>query len=47
MEYFAELDVSLRSRALCILDSKGAVLVERELPCEIKDVVECLMGCSL
>lgn len=42
MEYFAGLDVSLRSCALCIVDGKGAVLLERELPCEIKDIAECL-----
>ncbi len=42
MEYFAGLDVSLRSCALCIVDSKGTMLLERELPCEIKDIAECL-----
>ena len=42
MEYFAGLDVSLRSCALCIVDSKGTTLFERELPCEIKDIAECL-----
>ena len=42
MEYFAGLDVSLRSCALCIVDSKGTLLFERELPCEIKDIAECL-----
>jgi len=29
MEYFAGLDVSLRSCALCIVDSKGATQFER------------------
>lgn len=42
MEYFAGLDVSLRSCALCIVDSKGATLLERELRCEIKDIAEYL-----
>jgi len=42
MEYFTGLDVSLRSCALCIVDSKGTVLLERELPCEIMDIAECL-----
>jgi transposase len=42
MEYFAGIDVSLRSCALCIVDGKGTMLLERELPCEIKDVTECL-----
>jgi len=42
MEYFAGLDVSLRSCALCIVDSKGTMLLERELPCEVSDIAECL-----
>jgi hypothetical protein len=33
MEYFAGIDVSLRSCALCVVDSKGTVLLEQELPC--------------
>ena len=44
MEYFAGLDVSLRSCALCIVDAKGKVVSERELPCEIVDIAECLTG---
>lgn len=44
MEYYAGLDVSLRSCALCIVDTKGKVLFERELACEIKDIAECLSG---
>jgi transposase len=44
MEYFAGLDVSLRSCALCIVDNKGKVLFERELPCEVIDIAECLAG---
>jgi len=42
MEYFAGIDVSLRSCALCIVDGKGTVLLERELPCEVSDIAECL-----
>ncbi len=42
MEYYAGLDVSLRSCALCIVDTKGAVLLERELPCEVNEIAECL-----
>jgi len=42
MEYFAGIDVSLRSCALCIVDGKGNVLLERELPCEVSDIAECL-----
>ena len=42
MEYCVGLDVSLRSCALCIVDGKGTMLFERELPCEVRDIVECL-----
>lgn len=42
MEYYAGLDVSLRSCAVCIVDTKGAVLLERELLCEVKEIAECL-----
>jgi transposase len=42
MEYYVGLDVSLRSCALCIVDTKGNVVLERELACEIDDIVECL-----
>jgi len=31
MEYYAGIDVSLRSCALCIVDGKGTVLLEREM----------------
>ncbi len=44
MEYFAGLDVSLRSCAICIIDSKGAVVHERELPCEIEEIAGCLIA---
>ena len=42
MEYFAGLDASLRSCALCIVDNKGATLFERELPCEVDEIALCL-----
>jgi transposase len=42
MEYFAGLDVSLRTCALCIVDAKGNVIVERELPCDVADIAQCL-----
>lgn len=42
MEYFAGIDVSLRSCALRIVDGKGTVLLERELPCEVSDIAACL-----
>lgn len=34
--------MSLRSCALCIVDTKGKVLLERELPCEVEDIARCL-----
>ena len=34
MEYYAGLDVSLRSCAVCIVDNGGRVLFERELACD-------------
>ena len=42
MDYFAGLDVSLRSCALCIVDAKGVVVFERELPCDVDDIAHCL-----
>ena len=42
MEYYVGLDVSLWSCALCIVDGKGKVYLERELPCEVLDIAECL-----
>ena len=44
MECFAGLDVSLRSCALCVVDSRGKVLLERELPCEVAVIADCLRG---
>lgn len=42
MDYFAGLDVSLRSCALCIVDAKGAVALERELLCDVDNITNCL-----
>ncbi|MGJ8531698.1 MAG: IS110 family transposase [Alphaproteobacteria bacterium] len=42
MEYYVGLDVSLRSCALCIIDSKGKVHLERELDCEVDAIALCL-----
>lgn len=42
MEYFAGLDVSLRTCALCIIDTKGAIIFERELACEVDEITNCL-----
>lgn len=44
MSYFVGVDVSLRSCALCIVDTKGSVVFERELACEVEDIVTCLTG---
>lgn len=46
MEYYVGLDVSLRSCALCIVDGKGKVLFERELPCDVNEIADCLSGFS-
>jgi hypothetical protein len=42
MEYFAGLDVSLRSCAFCIVDAKGKIYLERDLPCEVGAIADCL-----
>ena len=49
MEYYVGLDVSLRSCAMCIVDNKGKVYLERELPCEVEDTAALLSldGCLL
>ncbi len=39
---FCPLPERTPSCALCIVDSKGTMLLERELPCGIKDIAECL-----
>ncbi len=46
MEYYVGIDVSLRSCALCVVDTKGKVAFERELACEISDIAECLRDFS-
>ena len=42
MKYFAGLDVSLRSCALCIVDTRGDVFLERELACDVDEIADCL-----
>ena len=42
MEYFAGLDVSLRSCALCIVDASGSIAFERELACDVDEIAQCL-----
>jgi transposase len=44
MDYFVGLDISLRSCAVCIVDARGKVCLERELPCEVDDIADCLDG---
>ena len=42
MEYYAGLDVSLRSCAICIVDARGGVAFERELACHADEIAQCL-----
>jgi transposase len=42
MTYYAALDVSLRSVAVCIIDDQGTYHLERKVPSEVEDIVECL-----
>jgi len=38
MSYFVGLDVSLRSVALCVVDSNGDIVLERALDCEVEAI---------
>lgn len=40
--FYAALDVSLRSVAICIIDQEGKVQLERSVPSDVLDVVRCL-----
>lgn len=40
--FYAALDVSLRSVAICIIDHGGKVRMERSVPSEVADLVRCL-----
>ena len=42
MDYFVGLDVSLRFVARCIVDARGKVRMERELPCDVDDIAHCI-----
>jgi transposase len=44
MKYYAALDVGLRTIALCIIDETGELRLERSLPSEVDDIVDCLRG---
>jgi transposase len=41
MTYYAALDVSLRSVAVCIIDDQGQFHFEAKIPSEVEDIVEC------
>ena len=40
--FYAALDVSLRSVAICIIDQEGKVRLERSVPSDVPDLVRCL-----
>lgn len=40
--FYAALDVSLRSVAICIIDEAGKVRLERSVPSDVPDLVRCL-----
>ena len=40
--FYAALDVSLRSVAICIIDHEGKVRLERSVPSDVPDLVRCL-----
>ncbi len=40
--FYAALDVSLRSVAVCIIDDDGKVRLERSVPSDLPDLVRCL-----
>ncbi len=39
MTHYAALDVSLRSVAICIVDSNGDIKLERSVDSEVEDIV--------
>ncbi len=41
--FYAALDVSLRSVAVCIIDQDGKVKLERSVPSDVPDLVRCLV----
>ena len=42
MNYYAALDVSLRSIHICVMDEKGSIKAEGQTPSEVEDVMEFL-----
>ena len=47
MTYYAALDVSLRSVAICIVDDDGMVKLERAVLSEVADIANCLRAVSV
>jgi len=41
MTYYAALDVSLRSVAICIVDDQGEIHLERSVDSDVEDIVHC------
>lgn len=41
MTYYAALDVSLRSVAICIVDDQGEIQLERSVESDVEDIVHC------
>ncbi|MEE2859955.1 MAG: transposase [Pseudomonadota bacterium] len=44
MKFYAGVDVSLRTVAICKVDEKGRAGLERSVPFEIADIEACLRG---
>ena len=44
MNYYAALDVSLRSVNLCVIDEQGEIKAETKLASEVEDIVAYLQG---
>lgn len=44
MDYYVGLDVSLRSVAICVVNCDGKAIFERSVPCEIEDIIGCLLA---
>ncbi len=42
MTHYAALDVSLRSVAICVVDSNGDIKLERSVDSEVEDIVHIL-----
>lgn len=47
MEYYAGLDVSLRSVSICVIDGEGKIIFERSVACEVDVIASTLAQTSL